>query len=98
METVPEKEVVRLVDAARLGVVERDEAPADAPDLDGLEDRADRGERALLSVREELEGAFLRVGASLALVCDLVHRRSMIEDALQVEPQGPARLLLRSNC
>ena len=73
MQAVPQEEVVRLVDAARLRVVERDEAGRDAPDLDCLEHLADRLVRAPLGVREDGRRALFRVRADLSLVRDDVH-------------------------
>ena len=73
MQAVPQEEVVRLVDAARLRVVERNEAGRDAPDLDCLEHLADRLVRAPLGVREDGRRALFRVRADLSLVRDDVH-------------------------
>src|SRR6266508_5236201 len=77
VEAVPQKEVVRLVDAARLRVVHRDEPPAGTADLDRFEHRADGRERAMLGIGEERERALLRVRAGLALIRDDVHPQSL---------------------
>src|SRR6266508_4047238 len=72
-----EEQVVRLVDAARLRIVERHEPRGDAPHLDGFEHLADRRERLPLRIGEERERALLRIRTRLALVRDDVHRRSL---------------------
>jgi hypothetical protein len=70
VEAVAQKEVVRLVDAARLGVVHGHEPEARAADLDGLEHRPDRRQRAVFRFGEEGDRALLRVSAGLPLVGD----------------------------
>ena len=53
MQAVPEEQVVRLVDAPGLRVVQRHEPGGDAPDLDGLEHLANRRQRLSFRVGEE---------------------------------------------
>src|SRR5437867_1502880 len=77
MQAVAQEEVVRLVDAPGLRVVERDEPRRDATDLDRLEDLADRRQRLPLSVGKERERPLLGVRARLALVRDDVHRSEL---------------------
>src|SRR6266511_119991 len=77
VQAVPKEQVVRLVDAARLRIVERHEPRGDAPHLDGFEHLADRRERPPLRIGAERERALLRIRTRLALVRDDVHRGSL---------------------
>ena len=87
VEPVPQEEVVRLVDAARLRVVHRHEPVRDEPDLDCLEDAADGREGPVLGLGEERPRALLRIGAGLALVRDdRVHSRTL--EGLTKTPGG----------
>ena len=70
VEPMLQKEVIGLVDASCLRVVQRDEPSVDGPDLNRLEDLSDRGERHVLAVREERPRPLLAVRAGLALVSD----------------------------
>ena len=81
VQAVPEEQVVRLVDAPRLRVVQRNEAGRDATDLDCFENLADRRKRLPLRIGEDRERALLRICTCLALVRDRRHARSLASGA-----------------
>ena len=77
VQSVPEEQVVCLVDAPRLRVVHRHEPPACAANLDRLEHLADRQQRPVLRVGEKRDRTLLRERARLALVRSDVHHQSL---------------------
>jgi hypothetical protein len=76
MQAVLQEQVVGLVDAAGLRVVDRHETVIDAADLDGFEHLADRLEWHPLALAEHREHSLFRVRAGLALIGNdrIVHR------------------------
>ena len=91
MEPVAQEQVVRLVDAARLRVVHRHEAPTSASDLHCLEHLADRRQRPAFRVGQERERAFLRERTRLTLIRSDIHARELTSGRHPRGIASPAR-------